>query len=83
MSRFSRNKLFLVHSARFGRIRWDESVAPTLMPTSVLFGKVTSSLKFEISLLKCIQGILSVLKLEHALLVYALVMFLEKPTLVT
>ena len=57
-----------------GRIRWDESVAAlTLLPASVLFGRVTSSLKFEVSLLGRINqdGSSScVFKLEHALLVH-------------
>ena len=47
------------------------SAALTLLPASVLFGMVTSSLKFKFLLLECIQVIylLCVLKFEYALLV--------------
>ena len=37
--------------ACFGLIRWDESVILTFFPVSVLFGRVTSGLKLEVSLL--------------------------------
>ena len=55
-----------------GRIRWDESIALTLLPAFVLYGKVTSSLRFEVSHLGRINQreiFLMRLKLEHALLV--------------
>ena len=76
MFHFSRNKLFVAYQLIFvlsGRIRWNQSVALTLLTASVLFGRVTSSLMLEASRLKRInQGWIFLMRLkleQHALLV--------------